>query len=306
MKLPKLKYTSRPFPINEQNQAHWRLNLPHAQQCPLTTQYSSNDCADQELDVIIGNTQIASNDNELLENISHEYLQTVGLGKEIRYDLHSITVKFMLLQYKDQPIPIPSFTHSERAVLHDAIKEIIMAAELLRAVCAGNSADKYELLKTYIDQAHSITYLDKNCHRCKAPVGWLQRNIYKIHARMTNYTDIITFIDGRRDDVVKMAALQPYLSPYNELRKLERERELSEKTNGNTTNDPFYEESSLHCAPAGITLKVWDSLILEMLNGVYDHVTEFSYFIITYLVGDDYRSTIEQLFARAIHINSNN
>ena len=47
MKLPKLKYTSRPFPINEQNRKHWRLNLPHAQQCPSTTQYNSNNCADR-------------------------------------------------------------------------------------------------------------------------------------------------------------------------------------------------------------------------------------------------------------------
>ena len=99
MKQP--KYKSRPFPINEQNQAHWRLNLPHAQQCPLTTQYISNDCADQELGVIIGKPKVASHDNELQEKQSPEYLQAVGLGKEIRYDLHSITVKFMLLQYKD-------------------------------------------------------------------------------------------------------------------------------------------------------------------------------------------------------------
>ena len=54
--------------------------------------------AQTELDVIIGNTKVASHDNELQENISHEYLQAVGLGKEIRYDLTSITVKFMLLQ----------------------------------------------------------------------------------------------------------------------------------------------------------------------------------------------------------------
>jgi hypothetical protein len=100
--------------------------------------YNSSD----ELDVIIGNTKVASHDNELLENISHEYLQAVGLGKEIRYDLTSITVKFMLLQYKDHLAPVYSFTHSERAVLHGAIKEIIMAAELLRAVCAGNSDHK--------------------------------------------------------------------------------------------------------------------------------------------------------------------
>jgi hypothetical protein len=63
-------------------------------------------------------------------------LQAVGLGKEIRYDLASITVKFMLLQYKDQPMPIYSFTHSERAALHNALNKIVMAAEILRAVCA--------------------------------------------------------------------------------------------------------------------------------------------------------------------------
>jgi hypothetical protein len=217
MKQP--KYTSRPFPINEQNQAHWRLNLPHAQQCPPTTQYNSNDCADQELGVIIGNTKVASHDNELQEKQSPEYLQAVGLGKEIRYDLASITVKFMLLKYKDQPTAISSFTHSERAVLHGAIKQIVMAAELLRATCAGNSDHKYAHLKRYIDRAHLKTYFDENNHKCKAPVGWLQRNIYKIHARLTNYYDIITFSDGRRADVVKMAALQPYLSPDNELRK---------------------------------------------------------------------------------------
>jgi hypothetical protein len=301
MKQP--KYTSRPFPINEQNRKHWRLNLPHAQQCPPTTQYNSNDCADQELGVIIGNTKVASHDNELQEKQSPEYLQAVGLGKEIRYDLASITVKFMLLKYKDQPTAISSFTHSERAVLHGAIKQIVMAAELLRATCAGNSDHKYAHLKRYIDRAHLKTYFDENNHKCKAPVGWLQRNIYKIHAKLTNYTDIITFIDGRHYDVIKMAALQPYLSPYHELRKLELERELSENTNGNTTNDPFYEESSLHHAPAGISLKVWDSLILEMLNGVSDHVTEFSYFIVTYLVGDDYCDIIYELFKLAIYIN---
>ncbi len=305
MKLPKLKYTSRPFPINEQNQAHWRLNLPHEEQFHSTMQYISNDCVD-ELDVIIGKPKVASHDNELLEKQSPDYLQSIGLGKEIRPNLASITVKFKLLQYKDQPTPIPSFSHSEKAGLHSALNKIVMAAEILRAVCAGNSDHKYASLKRYIDGAHLKTYLDKNDHKCTVPVGWLQRNIYKIHARLTNCLDIITFIDIRDYDVVKMAAVQPYLSPYHELRKLERERELSEKTNGNTTNDPFYEESSLHCAPAGITLKVWDSLILEMLKGVYDHVTEFSYFIITYLVGDDYRSTIEHLFARAIHINGNN
>jgi hypothetical protein len=38
--MKKPKYKSRPFPINEQNQAHWGLNLPHAQQCPPTTQYN--------------------------------------------------------------------------------------------------------------------------------------------------------------------------------------------------------------------------------------------------------------------------
>ena len=304
MKQP--KYTSRPFPINEQNQAHWRLNLPHAQQCHPTTQYNPNDCIDQELGVIIGNTKVASNDNELQENLSPEYLQAVGLGKEIRYDLASITVKFMLLQYKDQPMPIYSFTHSERAALHNALNKIVMAAEILRAVCAGNSDHKYASLKRYIDGAHLKTYLDKNYHKSTVPVGWLQRNIYKIHARLTNYTDIITFIDTRNYDVIKMAALRPHLSPYNELSELKRSIMIWGERPLTTKNGPSSEASSLYHAPAGISLKVWDSLILEMLNGVSDHVTEFSYFIVTYLVGDDYGATIELLFARAIHINSNN
>ena len=304
MKLPKLKYTSRPFPINEQNQAHWRLNLPHAQQCPLTTQYSSNNCADQELDVIIGNTQIASNDNELQEKLSHEYLQALGLGKEIRYDLHSITVKFMLLQYKDQPIPIPSFTHSERAALHDAIKEIIMAAEILRAVCAGNH--KYELLKTYIDQDHLKTYLDKNHQRCKVPVGWLQRNIYKIHARLTNCHDIITFIDARNDDVVKMAALRPYLSTFNELRKLRDPRSNFAMQPYDTQADTFTEKSSLRCAPAGIRINVFHSPTFNFSECLPRNSITFSHFIITDIVDDDYNDIIYEAFSVAILLSRYN
>ena len=257
MKLPKLKYTSRPFPINEQNRKHWRLNLPHAQQCSPTTQYNPNDCIDQELDVILGKTKVASHDNELLENKSPEYLQSVGLGKEIRYDLASITVKFKLLKYKDQPIPIPSFSHSEKAGLHSALNKIVMAAEILRAVCAGNSDHKYASLKRYIDGAHLKTYLDKNDHKCTVPVGWLQRNIYKIHARLTNCHNIITFSDGRRDDVIKMAALHPYLSPYNELRKRKETLMNFAMLPYDIQADTFTEKSSLRCAPAGIRLTVY-------------------------------------------------
>ena len=287
MKQP--KYKSRPFPINEQNQAHWRLNLPHAQQCSPTTQYSPNDCIDQELDVIIGNTQVASHDNELQENLSTEYLQSVGLGKEIRYDLASITVKFKLLQYKDQPTAISSFTHSERAGLHSVIKQIVMAAERLRAVCAGNSADKYVHLKMYIDDAHLITYFDKNHQKCKVPLGWLQRNIYKIHARLTNCHDIITFIDGRNYDVIKMAALQPHLSPDNELRKLrEKQNYWAEMYDYDAPYDTFTEKSSLHHAPAGIRINVLQSTIHHLIEDLTSYASTFSYIIITDIVDDDY------------------
>ncbi len=305
MKLPKLKYTSRPFPINEQNQAHWRLRLPHAQQCHSTTQYNPNNSSD-ELDVIIGNTKVASHDNELQEKLSTEYLQSVGLGKEIRYDLHSITVKFMLLQYKDQPIPIPSFTHSERAALHDAIKEIIMAAELLRAVCAGNSDHKYELLKTYIDDAHLKTYFDKNHQRCKVPVGWLQRNIYKIHARLTNCHDIITFIDARSDDVVKMAALRPYLSTFNELRKLRDPRSNFAMRPYDTQADTFTEKSSLRCAPAGIRIHIFYSPAFHLLEGLTENSRKFSHFIIADIVGHDYNDIIYEAFSIAILLSKYN
>ena len=301
----KFKEIPRTFPISEQNRKHWRLRLPHAQQCHSTTQYNPNNSSD-ELDVIIGNTKVASHDNELLENISHEYLQAVGLGKEIRYDLTSITLKFMLLQYKDHLAPVYSFTHSERAVLHGAIKEIIMAAELLRAVCAGNSDHKYELIKTYIDQAHSITYLDKNHHRCKAPAGWLQRNIYKIHNRLTNCHDIITFIDARNDDVVKMAALQPYLSPYNELRKLRDPRIEFAMQPYNTQADTFTEKSSLHNTPAGICINVFQSAAEPLLEDLTGSSRTFSPYIIADIVGVDYHNTIYRIFSLAININNNN
>ena len=293
MKQP--KYTSRPFPINEQNRKHWRLNLPHAQQCPPTTQYNSNDCADQELGVIIGNTKVASNDNELQENLSPEYLQAVGLGKEIRPDLASITVKFMLLQYKDQPMPIYSFTHSERAALHNALNKIVMAAEILRAVCAGNSDHKYASLKRYIDGAHLKTYLDKNYHKSTVPVGWLQRNIYKIHARLTNYTDIITFIDTRNYDVVKMAALQPYLSPYNELSELKRSIMIWGERPLTTKNGPSSEASSLYTIPAGIRIFVIDDSIKPQC-GQFSRVSDFLSYIITAIVEDDDYSIIYNLF----------
>ena len=210
----------------------------------------------------------------------------------------------MLLQYKDQPIPIPSFTHSERAALHDAIKEIIMAAEILRAVCAGNH--KYELLKTYIDQDHLKTYLDKNHQRCKVPVGWLQRNIYKIHARLTNCHDIITFIDARNDDVVKMAALQPYLSPYNELRKLRDPRIEFAMQPYNTQADTFTEKSSLHNTPAGICINVFQSAAEPLLEDLTGSSRTFSPYIIADIVGVDYHNTIYRIFSLAININNNN
>jgi hypothetical protein len=135
------------------------------------------------------------------------------------------------------------------------------------------------------------------------PLGWLQRNIYKIHARLTNYNEMITFIDTRNYDVIKMAALRPHLSPYNELSELKRSIMIWGERPLTTKNGPSSEASSLYHAPAGISLKVWDSLILEMLNGVSDHVTEFSYFIVTYLVGDDYCDIIYELFKLAIYIN---
>jgi hypothetical protein len=210
----------------------------------------------------------------------------------------------MLLQYKDQPIPIPSFTHSERAALHDAIKEIIMAAEILRAVCAGNH--KYELLKTYIDQDHLKTYLDKNHQRCKVPVGWLQRNIYKIHARLTNCHDIITFIDARNDDVVKMAALRPYLSTFNELRKLRDPRSNFAMQPYDTQADTFTEKSSLRSAPAGIRINVFQSTAHHLLEDLTANSRTFSHFIIADIVGNDYGNSIYRVFSLAILLSKDN
>ena len=288
------KYKSRPFPINEQNRKHWRLRLPHAQQCHSTTQYNPNNSSD-ELDVIIGNTKVASHYNELLENKSPEYLQAVGLGKEIRYDLASITVKFMLLQYKCQPTPIPSFTYRERATLHDAIKQITIYAEILRATCAGNSDYKYAHLKMYIDDAHLKTYFDINHHKCTVPLGWLQRNIYKIHARLTNYNEMITFIDTRNYDVIKMAALRPHLSPYNELSELKRSIMIWGERPLTTKNGPSSEASSLYTIPAGIRIFVIDDSIKPQC-GQFSRVSDFLSYIITAIVEDDDYSIIYNLF----------
>ncbi len=122
----------------------------------------------------------------------------------IKYDFSTITMLFRQVQYSEDKTPITSFTEHEKVILRQTIHKIIEYSYILIALLAGYKNHKYRRVNVYIDrQGQSIKYRP-----------WIKRILHKLNTIITDPSEIITFVDCRRDKIIKLAAQNQSLSPH--------------------------------------------------------------------------------------------
>ena len=119
----------------------------------------------------------------------------------IKYDFSTITMLFRQVQYSEDKTSITSFTEHEKVILRQTIHKIIEYSYILIALLAGYKNPKYRRVNGYIDRQEIQVR------------PWLKSALHQLNTIITDPSDIITFVDCRRDKIIKLAAQNQSLSP---------------------------------------------------------------------------------------------
>ncbi len=121
---------------------------------------------------------------------------------QIKSDFSTITMLFDNAQYSADKTPITSFTEHEKVILKQTIHKIIEYSYILIALLAGYKNHKYIPVKQYLDR------------QAIQNIPWLKSALHQLNALITDPSEIITFVDCRSDKIIKLAAQNQSLSPY--------------------------------------------------------------------------------------------
>jgi len=316
--MPNDKTIPKSFGVNLNDTEKWYRNASYMPRWLRTNDHSDEDgfrataAGSTNLQPIVLTTGSVENaGNQYLRFPSQNEMQGMHAGLPAATAPHAATVSsiivlFHKVKYRGSASflnPITEFTNHEKEILRQTIDKFISYSKILVRLCDGHESDKYAILKSFIDNFPSERR------------NWLNESIHKLHYLLINPKEIITFIDCRHREVIRIAAENPVPTarkmkmisshesiPIDLTPELRVEARLGRETCAWQLN--FYDAciSVYDSPPIGIPLEVYSDEI-SFKSTFNDRANKFLTGLINDVIGPDYCNGVIDAFSIAIDID---